>query len=127
MKPKIKNLTRKFQLPKANNSVLTKQDVQPARDYIAKYWGTLQRFNPKGSGSLVGLPEPYLVPAYEESHSFDFNELYYWDSYFMVQGLLDEKHKSLVMGILDDLIYLFESYQVIPNASRTSTFTIPIN
>jgi alpha,alpha-trehalase len=33
--------------------------------------------------------------------------------------MLDEDHKELVMGILDDLISLFERYQVIPNASRT--------
>lgn len=50
-----------------------------------------------------GLPKPYLVPAYEEGHEFDFNELYYWDSYFMVQGLLDDEHRELVMGILENL------------------------
>src|ERR1700689_4804693 len=120
MKPKIKSLTNNlFQLQKNGTVLLNANDVKPARDYIKNYWTTLERFNPEESGSLVALPKPYLVPAYEESHSFDFNELYYWDSYFMIQGLLDDEHKDLVIGVLDDLISLFNRYRVIPNASRT--------
>lgn len=120
MKPKIKNLTSSLlQLPKTGSVLLTNKDVHLARGYIEDHWDSLKRFNPAGGDSLVGLPKPYLVPAYEQSHSFDFNELYYWDSYFMVQGILDKDHKELVMGILDDLISLFERYHVIPNASRT--------
>lgn len=98
---------------------LTSDDVQVARDYIKAYWPKLERYHPKDDGSVLGLPKPYLVPAYEEGRDFDFNELYYWDSYFMVQGLLDEEHKDLVMGILEDLMSLFERFKVIPNASRT--------
>lgn len=98
---------------------LSPGDVEHARRYIADYWQKLERHHPKNNGSVLGLPHPYLVPAYEEGHEFDFNELYYWDSYFMVQGMLDEEHKTLVMGILENLIYLFKQYHVIPNASRT--------
>ncbi|MBX4201374.1 alpha,alpha-trehalase [Candidatus Saccharibacteria bacterium] len=98
---------------------LNDQDVVAARKYIASYWPKLTRFHPKDDESLLGLPKPYLVPAYEEGHEFDFNELYYWDSYFMVQGMLDEKHKNLVMGVLENLLYTFERFKVIPNASRT--------
>ena len=68
---------------------LTAEDVKAAREYIAGYWSNLERFHPKDDESLLGLPKPYLVPSYEEGHEFDFNEMYYWDSYFMVQGLLD--------------------------------------
>lgn len=120
MGPRVKNLTNKLlQLPKDDVSSLSADDVQAARHYIKDYWTKLERFNPEGDDSLVGLPKPYLVPAYEQSHSFDFNELYYWDSYFIVQGMLDEDHKKLVLGILEDLISLFKRYHVVPNASRT--------
>ena len=98
---------------------LKPEDVKAARQYIADYWQRLERFHPKDDGSVLGLPKPYLVPAHEPGHEFDFNELYYWDSYFMVQGLLDERHKDLVMGILDDLLALVKRFGVIPNASRT--------
>lgn len=98
---------------------LTKADVQAARDYIRAYWHQLERFHPKDDESLLGLPRTYLVPSYDETARFDYNELYYWDSYFMIQGLLDAEHEELVEGILEDLLSLFERLSIIPNASRT--------
>lgn len=98
---------------------LTADDVREARAYIASYWQKLERFHPKDDETLLGLPRPYLVPAYEEDHAFDFNEMYYWDSYFMVQGMLDTEHKQLVSGVLENLIAMQKRFKVIPNASRT--------
>lgn len=98
---------------------LTPADVKDAREYIDRYWSVLLRSHPRDDLSLLGLPKPYLVPAYEPNHSFDFNELYYWDSYFMVQGMLDKPHEELVEGVLENLLYLFKRFKVIPNASRT--------
>lgn len=106
-------------LPIRNAPVMTGSDVQAAREYIRHYWANLERFHPVDDESLLGLPKPYLVPSFEEQASFDYNELYYWDSYFMVQGLLDEAHQELVEGILEDLMSLFARFKVIPNASRT--------
>ncbi len=98
---------------------LTAEDVADAREYIKNYWVNLERFHPKDDESLLGLPKPYLVPAHEEGHEFDFNEMYYWDTYFMAQGLLDEKHKDLVMGMLENLLAMQRRFKIIPNASRT--------
>lgn len=97
---------------------LTAEDVQIARDYIAGYWPKLERYHPEDDGSLIGVPKPYLVPSYAEGHEFDYNELYYWDSYFMVQGLLDEPHRELNLGILEDFFYLFKRFKIIPNGSQ---------
>jgi len=115
---KAKNLTEKI-LFRNGHGVVTEVDVKEARQYIDKYWTKLTRYHPKDDDSLLGLPEPYLVPAFEQGHEFDFNELYYWDSYFMVQGMLDKQHKKLVCGILEDLLTMFERFNIIPNASRT--------
>lgn len=98
---------------------LTPEDVREAREYIATYWTKVERFHPKDDESLLGLPKPYLVPSYRAKTGFDYNELYYWDSYFMVQGMLDNEHQELVSGILEDLLALFKRFKVIPNASRT--------
>jgi alpha,alpha-trehalase len=98
---------------------LTAEDVAAARQYIAKYWPNITVYHPKSYNSLLGLPKPYLVPAPYTDNEFDFNELYYWDSYFMIQGLLDEKHRQLVLGIVEDLLLLFKQFGIIPNASRT--------
>ena len=106
-------------LPGHKHDQLSKEAVQAARHYIAQYWKRLERYHPKDDETLFGLPKPYLVPAFEAGHSFDFNELYYWDSYFMVQGMLDDDRKELVMGILENLVYLQKRLKIIPNASRT--------
>jgi alpha,alpha-trehalase len=115
---KAKQLVTKA-LPLRTPTELTGEDVAAARAYIADFWQKLERYHPVDDESLIGLPKPYLVPAYEENHSFDFNELYYWDSYFMIQGMQDAGHEELVTGILEDLLALFARFKVIPNASRT--------
>lgn len=102
-----------------SSAKLTAADVAPAREYIRNYWSNLERFHPNDDESLLGLPKPYLVPSFEENASFDYNEMYYWDSYFMVQGMLDETHRELVEGILENLMSLFRRFRIIPNASRT--------
>jgi alpha,alpha-trehalase len=112
-------VSQRLQLSFRTDRDLVPDDVVEARKYIEKYWKKTLRFHPKDDESLLGLPKPYLVPSYSEKTGFDYNELYYWDSYFMVQGMLDEEHKELVMGILEDLEALFIRFKVIPNASRT--------
>ena len=117
---KAKKLVSKtLQLSFRPDKPLLPEDVREARDYIARYWARVERFHPKDDESLLGLPKPYLVPSYREKTGFDYNELYYWDSYFMVQGLLDAEHQELVSGILEDLQSLFKRFKVVPNASRT--------
>lgn len=114
-----KLVTQTLQLPFRPDKELTAADVREARAYIVEYWQQVQRFHPKDDESLLGLPKPYLVPSYRETAGFDYNELYYWDSYFMVQGMLDAQHQDLVAGILENLLALFKRFKVIPNASRT--------
>jgi alpha,alpha-trehalase len=115
---KATNLVKRGFLPRQPRE-LTSGEVQAARLYIKKYWPHLMRYHPNNDESLLGLPKPYLVPSYDPTASFDYNEMFYWDSYFMVQGLYDAEHQELVEGILEDLISLFNRFKVIPNASRT--------
>lgn len=110
---------QKIGLSFSSGKALKTDDVRAARHYIADYWSKVERFHPKDDETLLGLPKPYLVPSYRAETGFDYNELYYWDSYFMVQGMLDPEHQALVEGILEDLLFLFKRFKVIPNASRT--------
>ncbi len=96
---------------------LTADDVQKPRQYIADYWKELERYHPNDDKTLVGLPYPYLIPS--QDGSYGFNELYYWDSYFMTQSMLDKDHVHLVKGIAEDLLTLLQRFHIIPNASRT--------
>ena len=115
---KTKNLFFRtfWQIPQ----VLDASDIKEAREYIKQFWPHLTRVQRDDVDTLIGLPNPYLVPAYNESSAFTFDEMYYWDSYFIVQGMLgDPKNKQLVMGILDNLFFLIKRYGMVPNANKT--------
>lgn len=112
-------VAKALSFPLRSSRDLSPDDVREARKYISKYWKKVERYHPKDDESLLGLPKPYLVPSYREKTGFDYNELYYWDSYFMVQGMLSAERQELVEGILENLLALFDRFKVIPNASRT--------
>jgi alpha,alpha-trehalase len=60
---------------------------------------------------------PYVVPGGR------FNELYYWDSYFTVLGLLADGRTDLARGQADNLLYEIQAYGMAPNANRTYYLT----
>ena len=73
------------------------------------------KLEPDGRGGLEGVP--YVVPGGR------FNELYCWDSYFIVLGLLQDGRKDLARGMADNLLYEVKFYGKIPNANRTYYLT----
>src|SRR5712692_4444505 len=89
-------------------------DFAPVLAYIADYWPRIIRHQPHDEGTLIGLPRPYLVP----SDGAMFQEMYYWDSYFMALGVVGTEHEPLIGDMAENLAYLFERFGVIPNASR---------
>jgi alpha,alpha-trehalase len=97
----------------------TPLQTAPAIGYIDSYWKRLERFHPKDEGTLVGVPRPYFVPSVTNDSGFAFEELYYWDTYFMARGIIGTSKEHLVKGMADNLISLMERYHVIPNAGRT--------
>jgi len=91
--------------------------VKKALEYIDGHWPSLTREVKETRGTLIGLPHPYIVPS-SGNADFHFDEQYYWDSYITAVGLLDAKYQPLVEGMLENLIYIFQKYGLIPNASR---------
>lgn len=84
--------------------------------YIGNYWPQLIQNdppNPTDDGTLIGLPRPYLIPSRRE-----FSEMYYWDSYFMVLGMLQTDREQLILDIVENCAYLIERFGFIPNANR---------
>ncbi|MFT4059617.1 MAG: trehalase family glycosidase [Legionella sp.] len=62
---------------------------------------------------LLYLPHPYVVPGGR------FNEMYGWDSFFIVLGLLENNRFSLAKNMIDNFIYEINNYGMILNANRT--------
>lgn len=62
---------------------------------------------------LLYLPHPYVVPG-----GF-FNEMYGWDSYFIVLGLVADQHGKLARDMVDNALFEVEHYGGVLNANRT--------
>ena len=86
--------------------------------YIAAYWPKIIHANPQDSGTLIGLPYPYLVPRERDPNSSMFQEMYYWDSYFISLGVVGTPHEQLIVDICENFSYLIERFGLIPNGSR---------
>src|SRR5439155_1601116 len=63
--------------------------------------------------SLLSLPRPFVVPGGR------FREIYYWDSYFTMLGLLESGRADLTKDMVGDFAHLIDTYGRIPNGNRT--------
>ncbi len=60
---------------------------------------------------------PFVVPGGR------FDEMYGWDSYFILLGLLIDGRLDLARGLVDNFVYAVEHYKMILNANRTYYLT----
>ena len=66
---------------------------------------------------LLFLPNPYVVPGGR------FNEMYGWDSYFILLGLEADHREALAKGMVDNFFFEIEHYGGVLNANRTYYLT----
>ncbi len=69
---------------------------------------------------LLYLPNPYVVPGGR------FNEMYGWDSYFILLGLVRDTpvpREELAYGMVENFFFEIENYGAILNANRTYYLT----
>ena len=66
---------------------------------------------------LLYLEHPYVVPGGQ------FNEMYGWDSYFIIRGLLRDRRLALAKGMVENFFFEIDNYGSILNANRTYYLT----
>ena len=66
---------------------------------------------------LLYLNNKYVVPGGR------FNEMYGWDSYFIVRGLVQDKRIELARGMVENFFFEIEHYGAVLNANRTYYLT----
>jgi len=66
---------------------------------------------------LLYLPHPYVVPGGR------FNEMYGWDSYFIVLGLIADHRTDLARDVIENFFFEIENYGSVLNANRTYYLT----
>src|ERR1700676_602077 len=70
-----------------------------------------------GTNGLLYLENPYVVPGGQ------FNEMYGWDSYFIIRGLLRDHRPDLAKGMVENFFFEIEHYGGGLNANRTYYLT----
>ncbi len=106
---------RHFELPQPVGEGFSTDTTQSMEEHIRALWPVLTR-RPDTSdarSSLIPLPEAYVVPGGR------FREIYYWDSYFTMLGLIASGRTDLVRSMLDNFAYLVGTVGHIPNGNRT--------
>jgi alpha,alpha-trehalase len=86
---------------------------RPVEENIEKLWEVLTRKPDTAKGTLIPLPHPYIVPGGR------FGEIYYWDSYFTMQGLLVSGKYEMIENMVKNLSYLIDTIGYIPNGNRS--------
>jgi alpha,alpha-trehalase len=66
---------------------------------------------------LLYLKNKYVVPGGR------FNEMYGWDSYFILRGLLRDGRVELARGMVENFFFEIEHYGAVLNANRTYYLT----
>ncbi len=83
--------------------------------HLRKHWPQLvwEPVTTEKHNTLIYLPFQYIVPGGR------FREMFYWDSYFTIIGLLESSEDELALGMIRNFEYLVDTYGFIPNGNRT--------
>ena len=90
-------------------------DAASLQAHIAYLWPHLTR-QPQAPGpfsSRLALAHDFVVPGGR------FQEIYYWDSYFTMLGLLCDGRHDTAVSMTDDFADLIDVYGHVPNGSRS--------
>lgn len=113
---------RHFALPAPAGGAFRTDTANSLAAHIRALWPVLTRVADDEIGSregrerrssLIPLPHPYVVPGGR------FREVYYWDSYFTMHGLVESGRSGLVRSMIDDFAWLVRTVGHVPNGNRT--------
>lgn len=107
-----------FSLSTSQINSLTATSKQAVK-YISDYFQKSIRYIPEDKGMMFGLPHPYVVPD-----CVFFDEFFYWDSFFILVGLLEfTDTKELCKGIIQNFAYEVDRFGKIPNCNQFYTLS----
>lgn len=106
-------ITTNFDLPPQVSEVATTTTKLPLREHIRAMWPALAREPSRSDASALAVRHRHVVPGGR------FREIYYWDSFFTMLGLLRDGEVELAEGIVDAMTDLIEEHGHVPNGART--------
>ena len=103
-----------FRPPSDPRMVVVADSNWSMEQHMRALWPMLTRSaDTAADGTLIPLPHDYVVPGGR------FREVYCWDSYFTMLGLLSDGRTDVVRSMLDNFAYLVRTTGHIPNGNRT--------
>lgn len=97
---------------------IDKDGLKSVLNFIDNYWEKLicDPKDSQGDPHIIPLPHTFLTTnAKEDSHWRGV--MFYWDNFFMFRGLVETKRAVILPKMVDNFIYLFKEFGIIPNAS----------
>jgi len=102
-----------FDLPQLITEEFHSDSEQNIKEHIHHLWKVLTRNPDEKKGSLIPLPNSYIVPGGR------FGEVYYWDSYFTMLGLQVSGMYEMIENMVNNFSHLIHTIGFIPNGNRT--------
>lgn len=93
---------------------IKKEDYKDCLNYIEQYWKKLTCYHPKDQFIHLGLPNKFIAP----STGIYKRDQFYWDSYFIIAGLVKCGRVDLAKGMVDNLFFLFDRFKIMPMRNR---------
>jgi alpha,alpha-trehalase len=93
---------------------IIKEDYKDCLGHIEKQWEPLICTFRKDRFTQLGLPHPFVTP----SLGIFKNDQFYWDSYFTITGLVKCGRVDLARGMVDNLAFLFNRFNIVPMRNR---------
>lgn len=96
------------------NSYWDKVIIKPSKDsYWQKLLAMRTKKKPNGNNSArLHMPFTFIVPNDKK-----FTHAFYWDTFFIFRGLMKTDREWVLKEMVNNFVYLFEKYGIIPNFS----------
>lgn len=114
----MKALMQKAHTKHTNPAHLDKNLIDLTLKELDIRWDQMMHEQKEDFESLIGLPHPYIVPTTQAREGFVFHELYYWDTYFVIESFLQIGKIKEAKGMVEDFLELVKRFGIIPNSSR---------
>ncbi|AXQ31662.1 alpha,alpha-trehalase TreF [Solimonas sp. K1W22B-7] len=111
----LRNFVERHFLPPVDGAAPPALHATSLAGHIAALWPALLRGPqlPQAGSSQLPFDQPQVVPGGR------FREIYYWDSYFSLLGLVRDGHGDIAADMVEGFAGLISRYGHIPNGTRS--------
>ncbi len=107
-------LNNSLTMAQKKTSLIEANNYNSCLHYIEKCWEQLTCYYPKDFHKQLGLPYKFVAP----SKSIYNNDQFYWDSYFIILGLVVCGRQELAKGMVNNFLHLQKRFNIIPMRNR---------